>query len=533
MFHKGDTLISQRINQIIKNYLPDVPDKHEVVYTTNPLFGDYSSNIAFLLAKIQDRPAIEIANELAGKLAKHDEFSSVKVAGKGFVNFVISDKLLLSEINTTLEPNFGRIDLGKNTKVLVEYISANPTGPLNVVQARAGAFGNALVNLLRFVNYDAVSEFYINNTGTQTDLLYESFLTRINELNGKKADIPEQGYHGIYLQDVAKEFVNNKVPEEKWRKNLISRMIAIQKQSLSNFGINFANFAEESNYIPIRKLVLEKLIDITYRKEGALWFKASDFNDTEDRVLITANGRPTYFLSDLAYHWDKFDRGYEYLINIWGPDHHGYIARMKGGLTALGFDASKLIIIIAQQVTLLRNQEKIVMSKRAGEFITLDEVITEIGPDALKFFLLMRRASQHLEFDLALAKKTSHENPVYYVQYAYARINSILRLAKEKNIDGNNLADTTRTTTEAERSLINTIIRFPEVVNTSANNYEPHHLIYYLIDLATIFHKFYESVRVVTDDIRTSNARIFICRAARRVIKDTLEIVGVSAPEKM
>ncbi len=533
MSHKGDILISQRINQIIKYYVLDLPDKHEIVYTTNPLFGDYSSNIAFLLAKIQDRPAIEIANELTSKLAKHDEFSSVKVAGKGFVNFVLSDKLLLSEINAALEQNFGRVDLGKNIKVLVEYISANPTGPLNVVQARAGAFGNALVDLLRFVNYDAVSEFYINNTGTQTDLLYESFLARINEFNGKNADIPEQGYHGIYLQDIAKEFKKNKVPEEKWRESLMSRMITMQKHSLLNFGVNFANFAEESNYIPLRELVLEKLKDFTYRKEGALWFRASDFNDTEDRVLITANGRPTYFLSDLAYHWDKFDRGFEYLINIWGPDHHGYIARMKGGLTALGFDASKLIIIIAQQVSLLRNQEKIVMSKRAGEFITLDEVITEIGPDALKFFLLMRRASQHLEFDLALAKKTSQENPVYYVQYAYARINSILKLANEKNINSANLSDMTMTATESERNLIKIIIRFPEVIKMAANNYEPHHLIYYLIDLATIFHKFYESVRVVTNDMRTSSARIFLCRATRRVIKDTLEIIGVSAPEKM
>jgi arginyl-tRNA synthetase len=533
MFRRGDILIHQRISKILKNYLSDIPEKHELAFTVNPLFGDYSSNIAFLLAKIKNRPAIEIANELSDKLIKHDEFSSVKVAGKGFVNFVLSDKLLLSEINTTLEQDFGRLDIGKNEKVVVEYISANPTGPLNVVQARAGAFGNALVNLLRFVNYDAVSEFYINNTGTQTDLLYESFLARMKELRGEEVAIPEQGYHGIYLKEIAQEFWQSKIPQEKWRESLISRMISMQKQSLSKFDINFDNFAEESSFISRRGLVIEKLKDFTYHKEGALWFRASDFNDTEDRVLITANGRPTYFLSDLAYHWDKFERGFKYLINIWGPDHHGYIARMRGGLAALGFDASQLIIIIAQQVSLLRNQEKIVMSKRAGEFITLDEVISEIGSDALKFFLLMRRASQHLEFDLALAKKTSHENPVYYVQYAYARINSILRLANEKNIDGNNLVDMTKTTSESERNLIKMIIRFPEVTKMSANNYEPHHLIYYLIDLATVFHKFYESVRVLTDDMNTSSARIFLCQATRRVIKDILEIIDVSAPEKM
>ncbi len=532
MCHKGDTLISQRINQIIKTYQPDLPDKHELVFTTNPLFGDYSSNIAFLLAKTQNRSANEIANELVNKLAQHSEFSSVKVAGKGFINFVLSDKLLVSELNAVLEPNYGRLDIGNKKKVLIEYISANPTGPLNVVQARAGAFGNALVNLLCFVNYDVSSEFYINNTGTQADLLYESFLARMHELAGEKSDIPEQGYHGTYLLEIAKEFRQNNIAKAKWREDLLSYIITMQKESLTKFGVSFDKFAEESEIIPRREFVLDKLKKFSYRKDGALWFKASDFDDTEDRVLITANNRATYFLTDLAYHWEKFERGFEYLINIWGPDHHGYIARMKGGLAALGFDASKLIIIIAQQVSLLRNQEKVVMSKRAGEFITLDEVVNEIGPDALKFFLLMRRASQHLEFDLSLATKTSQENPVYYVQYAHARINSILKLAKEKNISITNSTNTT-SVTESERNLTKIITRFPDVIAMAANNYEPHHLIYYLIELATTFHKFYETARVISDDRSATDRRIFLCRATQKVLKDTLKIVGVSAPEKM
>lgn len=545
MRRKGDLLISQRIKTIIQNCQQEpLPEKHEIAFTANPEFGDYSSNIAFLLAKIQNRPANDIANELVSKLSKHEEFSLVSVAGKGFINFTLADKVLLNELKAATENNFGRIDIGKRKKVIVEYISANPTGPLNVVQARAGAFGNTLVNLLRFVNYDAISEYYVNNTGTQVDLLYESFLARINELKGKPTSIPEQGYPGAYLIDIAQEVLKNSLPEEKWCEYLLQTILSMQKHSLSNFNINFDNFAEESSFKTKQESVLKRLKDFTYTKDGALWFKASTFKDTEDRVLITANGRPTYFLSDLAYHWDKFDRGFERLINIWGPDHHGYIARMKSGLSALGFNPDHLIIIIAQQVSVIKNREKVVMSKRAGKFVTLDDVLIEIGSDALKFFLLMRRASQHLEFDLELAKKTSQENPVYYVQYAHARIKSIIRFAQEKNISGldemqsidgakRHQPDLSILSTPQERALVKMITRFPDAIVTSANNLEPHHLIYYLLDLTTVFHKFYEGVRVVTDDIKTTAARIYLCQVTLRVLKNTLMIIGVSAPEKM
>jgi arginyl-tRNA synthetase len=417
--------------------------------------------------------------------------------------------------------------------VLIEYISANPTGPLNVVQARAGAFGNALVNLLSFANYDAQSEYYINNTGTQVDLLYESFLARIHELKGEPLKIPDRGYPGTYLLDIAREVIENKISEEKWRASLLQTIISFQKQSLTNFGIAFDRFAEESSFKLRQNDVLKKLNNYTYRKEGALWFKASAFSDNEDRVLITATDRPTYFLADLAYHWDKFERGFDCLINVWGPDHHGYIERMKSGLSALGFNPDQLIIIIAQQVTLLRNHEKVVMSKRAGDFITLDDVLSEIGPDALKFFLLMRRASQHIEFDLALAKKTSQENPIYYVQYAFARINSIIHFAQDKGISEIADPDLSFLSTPLERNLIKIIIRFPDVIYTSAKNYEPHHLIYYLIELANAFHKFYEGVRVISDDTITTTARIFLCQVTRRILKETLAIIDVSAPEKM
>jgi len=533
MPRKGDSLINQLISNLIKKYIDELPQQHDIAFINDPKLGDYSSNIAFLLAKSQNRSSVDIANELTQKLSSHDEFSSVSVAGKGFINFQLSDKLLFSELENSIQENFARVNVGKSKKILVEFISANPTGPLNVVQARAGAFGNALVNLLKFVNYNAVAEYYINNTGTQVDLLYESLLARINELNGKPAKIPENGYPGTYLINIAKEILDKDLPATEWQDYLLQKIISSQKESISRFSIHFDNFAEESTIASRRQSVLEKIKNYTFPQEGACWFRATDFNDSADRVLITANGRPTYFLSDLAYHWDKFDRGFETLINIWGPDHHGYIARMKGGIAALGFDPTRLLIIIAQQVSLLRNREKIIMSKRAGEYITLDDIISEIGPDALTFFLLMRKASQHLEFDLALAKKTSQENPVYYVQYAHARISSIIKHAQEKGIKELSQPNLTLLSSSEERNLIKIIIHFPDVVVASANNLEPHHLIYYLLELGAVFHKFYETVRVVTDDENMTEARLFLCRAALRIFKDTLAIIGVSAPEKM
>jgi arginyl-tRNA synthetase len=533
MRRKGVIMISRQITDLIKEHVAEIPAQHEISFINDPKLGDYSSNIAFLLAKIENRPAVDIASKLVTKLQKHDIFSKVSVAGKGFINFNLSDKLLFDELKASDNIKFGRSDIGKKKKILVEYISSNPTGPLNVVQARAGAFGNALVNLLRFVNYDAVSEYYINNTGTQIDLLYESLLARINELQGKPFKIPENGYPGIYLIDIAKALLEKNIPDTQWRDTLLQTIITMQKESMSRFGLSFDNFAQESTYVPKRQSILEKLSVFLYKKDGALWFKSSDFGDNEDRVFITSTGRPTYILSDLAYHWDKFDRGFDTLINIWGPDHHGYIERMKGGISALGYDANRLIIIIAQQVTLLRNREKIIMSKRAGEFITLDEVMTEIGPDALKFFLLMRRASQHLEFDLALAQKTSQENPVYYVQYAYARINSIINNALEKNLPESTKPDLTILQSDSEQALIKMIIHFPDLIAASAKHFEPHHLIYYLIQLATAFHTFYEKVRVITDDTIETQTRLYLCRCTQQVIQNTLSILGVSTPEKM
>ncbi|MEO0072033.1 MAG: arginine--tRNA ligase [candidate division WOR-3 bacterium] len=525
--------VKQQIAEIIKEAVGEIPPQHEIEFLNKPELGDYASNIAFLLSRKENKAPIEIAQNLKPKLTDCSIFKKVEVASPGFINFTLSREYLLKTLINASAEDYGKINLGNGIRVLVEYISANPTGPLNVVQARAGAFGNALVNLLKFVNYDVNSEYYINDKGTQIEVLYNSLLARLNTIKGIPTPIPENGYPGEYLLDIAQKILKNNIPEEYWRSFLLQEIITWQKNSLLRMGINFDNFVRESSYHPLHSLILEKLKPYTYYHDGALWFKSQEFGDTEDRVLITANARPTYFLTDIAYHYDKFNRGYELLINIWGPDHHGYIPRMKGALKALGFDPNHLIIIIAQQVSLLRNREKISMSKRAGEYITLDEVLSEIGPDALKFFLLMRRASQHLEFDLALAQKTSEENPVYYVQYAYTRINSILRNAQEKSFPSNQNPDLELLTSSYEESLIKLILHFPDVILESAKHFEPHHLVYYLLTLANTFHKYYENVRVLDENPTLAGARLYLCQIISRVIKTALTILGVSAPERM
>jgi arginyl-tRNA synthetase len=525
--------IKQKIIQIIKEIIGEIPPQHELKFINDPKIGDYASNIAFLLAAQEKQSPVVIAQELKAKLETYSLFKKVSVGGGGFINFSLSWDFLLDELKFADREDFGKYDLGQKKRVLIEYISANPTGPLNVVQARAGAFGNALVNLLRFVNYQVDSEYYVNDKGTQVELLYNSLLARINTLTGKPTPIPENGYPGEYLVEIAQEIINQNIPEVSWRSYLLDKIINSQQASLARFGINFSNFVYESAFFNLHSIILEKLKPYTYFHDGALWFKSTLFSDTEDRVLVTANGRSTYFLSDLAYHYNKFSRGYEFLINIWGPDHHGYIARLKGGLQALGFDSQKLIIIIAQQVSLLRDKQKVVMSKRAGEYVTLDEILSEIGADALKFFLLMRRASQHLEFDLALARKTSLENPVYYVQYAYTRINSILRNAREKELELFRIPELSYLSSVYEEALIKLLLHFPDVILESALHFEPHHLVYYLLELAKIFHKFYENVRVLDEVVPKAQARLFLCKTIRRVIEKTLSILSISAPERM
>ncbi len=528
-------MIHQRINQAIASIIGTISERHKIERIKNEKLGDFASNIAFLLAKEKKASPKSIAQDYAKQLSKNPDFSKITVGGNGFLNFTISDKFLQEGLKSTIDDNFGQSKVGKGQKILLEYVSANPTGPLNVVQARAAALGDALVNLLKFAGFAVTSEYYINDSGTQVELLYQSLIARIRELKGEESAIPEKGYPGEYLKEIAQEIINQKLTESEWRKFVLEKIQLLQRAALDKFGIHFNQFVNESKFVKKREDILRNLTEKgqSYQKEGATWFRAQVFGDDEDRVLITKEGRPTYFVTDLAYHIDKWERGFDRLINIWGPDHHGYIARMKGGISALGYPGDKLEIIIAQQVTLLKNKVKIAMSKRAGEFITLEHVLDEIGKDALKFFLLMRKASQHLEFDLELAKKTSQENPVYYVQYAHARIINIVKFAKEQGVNLTKLVDFSLLKATEERNLAKTIIYFPDIIEQATLSLEPHRLIYFALDIASNFHYFYERQRVVTDNKDLTQARIYLCQCTQKVLAKVLSLIGVTAPEKM
>lgn len=528
-------MINKRIGAALKSKVGAIPPRHEIEMIKDERLGDFASNLAFLLAQEKRVAPKSIALDLAQALSDNPDFSNVSVGGNGFLNFTISDHLLQEGLKAAQGENFGRSTIGKGQKILLEYVSANPTGPLNIVQARAAALGNALVNILRFAGYRVKSEYYINDAGTQVELFYQSLLARLKELKGEKAEIPEGGYPGEYLYLIAKEILAKNLPETEWRKYALESILKMQREVLIKFGIQFDNFVAESKFISQGELVIKNLAQKgqSYEKDGAIWFRAQNFGDSEDRVLVTKDQRPTYFVTDLAYHIDKFERGFDRLINIWGPDHHGYIPRMKGGLKALGYDSSKLEIIIAQQVSLLKDKVKVRMSKRAGEFITLAAVMDEITSDALKFFLLMRKPSQHLEFDLALAKKTSQENPVYYVQYGHARICNILKFAQEKGISEARKADLTLLVTPEERKLAKLITYFPDVIEQAACSLEPHRLVYFLLELAAAFHYFYERHRVVTENKELTKARIYLCQCIQKIFAKALGLIGVSAPEKM
>lgn len=528
-------MINQRINQAIKSLVGDIPKRHEIEIIKDDKLGDYASNIAFLLAQGKKVAPKTIAEDLAKRLTGNPDFSKITVGGDGFLNFTVSDKFLQEGLKLTRDENFGKSNIGNGQKILLEYVSANPTGPLNVVQARAAALGNTLVNLLKFAGFNVTNEYYVNDSGTQVELLYQSLLARIKQLKGEPVEIPEGGYPGEYLRDIAQELLEQKLPETEWRKYVLERIQKMQYGALAKFGIIFDQFVSESKFIEKRNDILKSLAENrqSYEKDGALWFRAKNFGDNEDRVLLTKEGRPTYFVTDLAYHINKLARGFDRLINIWGPDHHGYIARMKGGISALGYPGERLEIIIAQQVSLLKNKVKITMSKRAGEFITLDDVVDEIGSDALKFFLLMRKASQHLEFDLDLAKKTSQENPVYYAQYAHARICNIIKFAQEKGVDPGKSVDLSMVGEPEEKKLAKTITYFPDIIEQAALTLEPHRLVYFALDIASDFHYFYERQRVVTDNKELTHARIYLCQSTQKVLAKVLSLIGVAAPEKM
>ena len=449
----------------------------------------------------------------------------------------------------TLQERFGANNLGKGKRVQVEFVSANPTGPLHIGHARGAVIGDVIANILHASGFAVYREYYINDAGNQMRNLGMSVLLRNMELLGKPVDFPDSFYQGDYIKDIAREIV------EKFGDTFIARnrdeavrfftdyaasvILSEIKDDLKAFGVVFDGYFSERELYKdngVTRLLedLEKSGYI-YREGETRWFRTTDFGDEKDRVVVRKNGEPTYFAADIAYHQNKYARGFDSVIDIWGADHHGYIARMYAGIQALGLHKESLRIVLVQLVNLLRDGKPVAMSTRSGEFVTLKEVIEEVGKDAARYNFLMRRSDSHLDFDLELAKRQSNENPVYYVQYAHARICSIMRFAAEKDcsIPVYNEADLSRLTLSEEVGLIKIIARFPEIIEGAALSLEPHRLTFYLNELAGLFHSYYNKHKVISDDEELTNARLFLVKSIRLVLSNALNLLGVSAPEKM
>ncbi len=523
------------IRQELKNIIQRIAPHEEVIidYVPKGKEGDYSTNLALKIAAEKGLTPQEVAEQMAAKI-KHPMISSVTVHHPGFINFTISRDYLLEQ----LSKGNGSIDLGKGQRILVEYVSVNPTGPINIVNARAAAVGDSLIRLLNKTGFKAIAEYYINDGGKQTYLLAESIKQRMKELQGGVAQIPENGYYGEYLIDVAKEVSDRGLADiEEIKKYAIDYFIDEHQKTLDRFGVTFDNWIRESDIY--KKGHIENVLktlqeqNLTYQKEGATWFRATEFGDSDDRVIITSDRRYTYLLTDVAYHLDKIKRKHDKLINIWGPDHHGRIKGLVGGVRALHYPEDIINVIIVQEVKLKRGGKRISMSKRAGTFKKLDELLKQVPKDVVRFFLLMRSNSQHLDFDLDLALKQSEENPVYYVQYAYARIRSIIRFAEEKGFTPTKSVDLTYIKEPEEIALAKNILKFPEILEDTVRNLEPYHITYYLIELARTFHHFYQKHRVVSTETNLTHARLLLIKTTAETIKSGLEILGVSCPERM
>ncbi|HIE05440.1 MAG TPA: arginine--tRNA ligase [bacterium (Candidatus Stahlbacteria)] len=497
-------------------------------------FGDLSTPFPLSQAKKKKRNPMEIAEQLKSRI-QLPLFREVTATPPGYLNFRLSREYLYEQLVCYHKLDFG--SKPRSGRVLIEFVSANPTGPINIVSGRAAALGDVLKRTFNFVGFDAHSEFYINDAGHQTDLFARSLLARVDQLTGKELNIPEDGYPGEYLIPIAEQYRRkyNETDLEKVKGFGISEILKQQKRTLSRFDVHFDHWVNESKMYEEKRVdqVIESLRPYLFEEDGALWFRAVDFGDEKSRVFRTKDDRYTYLVPDLAYHQFKFERGYDLLIDIWGPDHHGHIPKIRAGLKALGAEENRLLILIAQQVNLLSKSKKVAMSKRGGAFVTLDQLLDEIPRDVVRFFFLMRSPSQPLDFDIDLAKERSEKNPVYYVQYAHARICSILKFATGKGIDDWSNAKLSLLSQAEELNLIFEILKFPDIILAVVDKLEPQKLVYYLMGLATTFHKFYERHRVVGEDRTLSCARVFLVDVLRKIIGQGLSLLGVEAPEKM
>ena len=505
--------------------------------------GDYATNLAMVLAGQAGMNPREIAEIIVDNF-ESEIVEEVNIAGPGFINFKLKNAWLWNNLKFITEraEDYGKIDIGKGKSVQVEFVSANPTGPLHVGHSRGAVVGDVIASIMEAAGYDVEKEYYINDAGNQMNVLGESTLLRYREILGEEVEIPEEIYAGEYIKEIAQELYqkhgSDLMEKEKSERLEICREYAYQEmlknidRDLKEFGIEFDNWFSERTLHPDKIQHAIDLLDekgYIYEENGALWFKATEFGDDKDRVIIKSDDSPTYMAADMAYHLDKLERGFDKLINVWGADHHGYIPRMKAVIEAFGYEEDKLEVIVVQMVNLLRNGEKMQMSKRAGSFVTMNEVNEEVGTDAARYYYVMRSTDSHLDFDLELAKEESSNNPVYYVQYAHARIHSILDNA-ELEADAENL-DLLKH--EAEIDLMKMLAKLPEEIKMIAESRQPHHLTTFAYDLATAFHSFYNNCRVNTDNKELAQARLYLVNAARQVLKNVLTLLGISAPEQM
>ncbi len=518
--------------------------------------GDLAANLAMLLARQAKMPPRLVAEKLVGKFETEGTWvKEIEIAGPGFINFRLDPAWLAQVVPEALEQGalYGSSASGRGQKVQVEFVSANPTGLLHMGNARGAALGDSLASLLAFAGYEVSREFYINDAGNQIENFAKSLEARYLQQLGFDVPFPEEGYHGLDLVETVKKLVGqvgdkyvNIAPElrrELLVKYALQEKLSDIRQGLQDFGVEYDVWFSEQTLHDDGSIqqVLQELKDkgYIYEKEGALWLRSTDFGDEKDEVVVRSNGVPTYFAADIAYHKNKFQRGFDKVINIWGADHHGHVARMKGAMKALGYDPDNLQILLMQLVRLIQQGEIVRMSKRSGQYITLKELIDEVGKDAARFFFVLRDPDSTVEFDLDLAKSESAENPVYYVQYAHARLCSILRKADEAG-DADACSKLRRSSdyslllnSPSERELLHKLGEFPSEVETAAQLLEPHRIARFALDLASLFHTFYNDQRVLADDLALRAARLDLIEATKITLGNILAILGVSAPERM
>jgi len=581
-----ESLLQQAVTALQdKGILDDAVSANiQVTRTRDSTHGDFSTNLAMMLANPAGKPPRELAQQIIDAIPQDKAIQKTDIAGPGFINFFLDQGTSLDVVREILEKrdDYGTSDKGKGEKVQIEFVSANPTGPLHVGHGRGAAYGASVASLMRAVGYAVDCEYYVNDAGRQMNILAASVWLRYLQLNDIALSFPSNGYKGDYVNDIARTLIDDHgdifvrdanaifsdIPadeddggnKEKHIDALITRtrellgttdyqvlfkagldtIIEDIRDDLAEFGVPYENWYSEQSLADrdlIKKSVAQlEQNDYIYEKGGALWFRSTDFGDEKDRVVIRDNGEATYFASDIAYHVDKFARGYDRVINIWGADHHGYVTRVKAALNALGVDEEKLDILLVQFAILYRGKERLQMSTRSGSFVTLRELREEVGKDAARFFYVLRKCEQHMDFDLDLAKSQSSDNPVYYIQYAHARICQVMsQLAEKKYSHDAGIGDRhlVKLTEKHETELISKLAIYPDVLEKAAINAEPHSMAHYLRELANLFHTYYNAHQFIVEDGDLRNARLNLIIATRQVIKNGLLLLGVSAPESM